>query len=352
MPNNFPQPTFWLLYGDRVLLVSFGLLSLIACGLVIWKTFVGKMALRWMPVMILATVAILLTLFVMPGRNDSCRYQDREAYENIALTLMAVDFVCGIIGLAWYSSDAVSNAVSTRRAGTVLITLAAFILVFSLGPEVVSGLNSILSCRSNLTKIGDALAKKADQLPDRRFPNAAEGKPLVSWRVAILPYLDPHNFDIQQKYHTDAEWDEKVNDDAAQSYVRKLKCWDARSSTDSRGRQFTSYAMITGPGTGSRNGRAAQLLTSNGASHSAIVIEACGRRIVWTEPRDVDVSVECIGLNQPGTTPDESPSIGSSMHWKGVNTLMADGSVRCLPLNTDPKVLKALMTADGTGNAK
>ena len=175
MPTNFPQPTFWLSYGDRVLLVSFGLLSLIACGLVIWKTFVGKTALRWMPVMIFATVASLLTPLIMPAWNDTYRYQDHEAYENIALTLMTVNFVCGIIGLAWYSPDSViirltihspnamSNATSTRRAGTALIALAAFMLVFSLIPGVRSGFNSMAGCQSNLTNIGYALAKSASR---------------------------------------------------------------------------------------------------------------------------------------------------------------------------------------------
>ena len=363
MPTQFPQPTFWLLYGDRILLVSFGLLCSIACGLVIWKTFVGKTALRWIPVMIFATVASLLTPLIMPVWNDTYRYPDHEADENIALTLMTVNFVCGIIGLAWYSPDsviirltihsrnAVSNATSTRRVGMALIALAAFMLVFSLIPEVRSGFNSMAGCQRNLTNIGYALAKSADNSPDRRFPNAAEGQPRVSWPVTILPYLGSHNFS-NDLYHTDAEWDDKVNDEAAQTYVRDLKCWDAKSSADSRDRYFTSYAMITGPGTNSRGGRRAQMMTSDVTSHSAIVIEACGRNIVWTEPRDVSISVESIGFNQPGTTPNESPSIGSSTHWKGVNTLMADGSVRCLPLKTDPKVLKALMTADGAENEK
>lgn len=365
MPTNFPQPTFWIVYGDRVLLISYGLLSFIACGLVIWNTVASKSwLLRWMPIVILTTAAALSTPLVIPQWDDAYRAQDWESYSQIALSLTFVYFICGAILLGRYPSDpvmirltinnsfdTVSTAKAARHTGILLCALAVLV-VFETLPSVRSGSNTMQYCQRNLRHIHESMKEHEKQSPERRLSEAVEGRPRVSWRVAILPYLgSPYALELHQRYHQDAEWDDNVNWEVAQESLPDFRCWLALADprADSGGRTYTSYAMITGSGTAADNGRVMPLRPEVGANHSAVVIEACGRQIVWTEPRDVDISVESMNFNQPGKTADESLSIGSSKHWKGVNVLMADGSVRCLPLNTDPKVLKALMTSDGAG---
>ena len=54
-----------------------------------------------------------------------------------------------------------------------------------------------------------------------------------------------------------------------------------------------------------------------------------------------------VGMNLPGRRPYTSPGTWSSFHKDGAHTLMADGAVRFLNKNTDPQVLKALLTATG-----
>jgi hypothetical protein len=76
-------------------------------------------------------------------------------------------------------------------------------------------------------------------------------------------------------------------------------------------------------------------------------LEACGRRIIWTEPRDVDVNDESIGVNLPGDQPGRSRGVISSSHFQGAHVLMGDGSVRYIQQKIDKRVLTALTTING-----
>ena len=66
--------------------------------------------------------------------------------------------------------------------------------------------------------------------------------------------------------------------------------------------------------------------------------------VVWTEPRDFDVSREPIGVNLGGTGRTDSPGMLSSYHAYGAHAVFADGSVRFIPETIDPQVLRALTT--------
>ena len=76
-------------------------------------------------------------------------------------------------------------------------------------------------------------------------------------------------------------------------------------------------------------------------------MEACGTRIVWTNPEDIDVDSATIGINLLSHEPGLSDGIMSSHHTGGAQAALADGSVRFISADTDPKILKALLTVDG-----
>lgn len=90
---------------------------------------------------------------------------------------------------------------------------------------------------------------------------------------------------------------------------------------------------------------------SDGASNTAIVAEACGQQIVWTEPRDIELTDENLGINLPGHKSGQSIGSWSSYHQNGAHTVLADGSVRFLSVNTDPRVLRAITTVNGGENS-
>jgi prepilin-type processing-associated H-X9-DG protein len=86
---------------------------------------------------------------------------------------------------------------------------------------------------------------------------------------------------------------------------------------------------------------------ADGSSNTLLVVEACGAQIIWTEPRDINVASQPTGINLNGAQRGQSKGWLSSYHAGGTQVLLADGSVRFIPANTDPSVLNGLATIDG-----
>lgn len=78
-----------------------------------------------------------------------------------------------------------------------------------------------------------------------------------------------------------------------------------------------------------------------------MIVEACGQNIVWTEPRDLDVDTVPVGVNLPSAKLGRSEGTFSATHPGGPGVLMVDGSVQTLDPDTDPAVLRAILTVDG-----
>jgi prepilin-type processing-associated H-X9-DG protein len=97
---------------------------------------------------------------------------------------------------------------------------------------------------------------------------------------------------------------------------------------------------LIGPHTAFPDGKGlAPKAFSDGLSNTALVVEACGQQIIWTEPKDIKITATNIGINLPGNKPNQSSGIWSSYHDGQAFTLFADGSVRALNTDTDPQVL-------------
>jgi len=86
---------------------------------------------------------------------------------------------------------------------------------------------------------------------------------------------------------------------------------------------------------------------TDGVSNTLAIVEACGLPVVWTEPRDVDLAEQRVGVNLPGDQPGRSRGVVSSYHPQGGHVAMADGSVRFMSADIDPGVLRALLSATG-----
>ncbi|MBL6706660.1 MAG: DUF1559 domain-containing protein [Planctomycetaceae bacterium] len=199
-------------------------------------------------------------------------------------------------------------------------------------------------CKSNLTLIGIALFNHHDI--HGSFPKSAAGAPPVSWRLHVLPHLD--NVGLFESYDQTATWDSKRNTPHAKQHVQSLSCPTTETTTDIHDRWLTHYAMVTGERT---VGDGTKLISfkdvTDGTSNTMMVVEAAGLNIVWTEPRDSEVSENNLGVNLTGPTPTESRALISAWHRNGGHVLFADGSVRFINRDIDPQVLKALTTANG-----
>ena len=204
--------------------------------------------------------------------------------------------------------------------------------------------SSRTQCKNQLKQFGLALQNYHDTYSV--LPAPTPGKPPVSWRVAILPYMDQSQ--LHATYNRHVAWDQIPNDAIARMEIGPYRCPSNELPQDAQGRWFTAYSMPTGPKTVGANPKGTAIRDiADGTSNTLLVVEACGAQIVWTEPRDVDVSVQPTGINLKGNAPGHSAGWLSSYHAGGTQALLADGSVRFVSAKSDPAVLKKLATVDG-----
>jgi uncharacterized protein (DUF983 family) len=189
-------------------------------------------------------------------------------------------------------------------------------------------------CTANLKQI--ALALQNYNAVYGRFPPAVVtdngGKPMHSWRVAILPFLQQQP--LYSRYNLKEPWDSPNNRRVAQSIVSEYRCPD-----DDGAATDTSYVMITGPNTfGGKPNEGVRLdEITDGASNTIAVVEMANSGIGWTEPRDPPIEGLPMEVNGP---PGKSIS---SNHPGGANTVMADCTVRLLPSDLDAETLRRLL---------
>ena len=188
------------------------------------------------------------------------------------------------------------------------------------------------ACVQNLR--GIALALHEYHRDHNGFPPAAirdkAGKPLLSWRVAILPYLGPEAASLYAQFNLKEPWDSPNNVQLLDRIPNVFKC----PSDDSR-RGKTVYQAIVGPGlvfTGMKRVKIAQIL--DGTSQTIMVVES-DLNVPWTSPQDINVD-----WTRPGA------GLGSP-HMEVFNAAFADGSVHSIKDSVTAGTLKSLLTRDG-----
>ena len=108
------------------------------------------------------------------------------------------------------------------------------------------------------------------------------GRPMHSWRVLLLPYLDLNL--LYQAYHFDEPWNGPHNRALADRMPSTYKCPDTPRSPAS----VTSYVVVVGPNTafpGAKAIREAEI--TDGITNTIMIVEAARAGINWLEPRDL-----------------------------------------------------------------
>jgi prepilin-type processing-associated H-X9-DG protein len=191
-------------------------------------------------------------------------------------------------------------------------------------------------CKSNLKQIGLALHNYADTYG--AFPPAyvadASGKPMHSWRVLILPYID--QAPLYNQYNFSEPWDGPTNSRLLSQMPPLYAC---PSHAGAAGGTSTAYAAAFGELCVFRGSEPVAIKDiTDGTSNTLLIVEADGAGIPWMKPDDVDVT--------------KHPTLGdrdgfSSSHPGGVHALMGDGSVRFISQSINAQTLKALFTRNG-----
>lgn len=164
------------------------------------------------------------------------------------------------------------------------------------------------------------------------FPPAAirkDGKPLLSWRVAILPFLDQQA--LYEKFHLDEAWDSPHN----KALLKEMPGIYAPVVDQDKAEYFTYYQVFHGPGAVFEGDKGITLAEiTDGTNNTLLAVEAA-KQVPWTKPADLPYSQE-----------EPLPKLGG-LFQDGYNILFADGSVRFLSKKLDPETLRALITRNG-----
>lgn len=224
--------------------------------------------------------------------------------------------------------------------GGMMVLLGIPILIALLLPAVQAAREAArrTQCNNNLKQIGLALQSYADV--HKAFPPAyiadENGKPMHSWRVLILPYMEQKA--LYDRYNFDEPWDGPNNQQLAALIPPPYRCPSDGSGGPTS--TATNYAAITGPGTMFDGEKSSSFATiKDGTSNTLIVVESTAG-INWMEPRDLDINQMAFQINA-------SPTEISSHHPGGANVVFADGHTNFLQSSTPVQVLRALITKAG-----
>lgn len=282
-------------------------------------------------------------------------------YQQTDLTILAPwrPFLgLSVLVVGWIAPPTVLLAGARRRAWSWTTAICAggvsgLLFVTMLLPRLVHSreVSRLSTCKNNLKQLGYAFYNYESKF--REFPSptfAGEGEPPRTWRVELLPLFSEHG--LRSRYDNGSAWNAVVNGPVATTSVPFYHCPSNRRPQDVEGRFYSDYLLPSGQGAlfeGQAVGAAIREIT-DGMSNTIMIVESCGRQVVWTQPRDVDVGEARIDVNGPGPAEGTSSSLLSSYHPAGggmAYAAFADGAVREISPRTTPEVLKALLSPRG-----
>ncbi len=168
----------------------------------------------------------------------------------------------------------------------------------------------------------------------RAFPAAAsydkDGKPLLSWRVHLLPYMEEQN--LYKQFHLDEPWDSEHN----RTLIDKMPAVYRNPNNNSTSE--TNFLAVTGKGLifDGKTGISIDDI-KDGTSNTIMLVEAdLDQSVVWTKPADLafDPAHPLHGL-------------ANFRAGGGFLAAFADGHVQYISGGIDEDDLKALFTRGG-----
>lgn len=174
--------------------------------------------------------------------------------------------------------------------------------------------------------------------PGNEYRN--NGMPPLSWRVSLLDSTD-HYLKYQSLYNVKEPWNSLENSKLYHAENPGYHC-PLDSSEDCQ----TSYVRISGKTTPFPDDRVVSASEfSGGASNTILLVEMHNSGIHWMEPRDITIDQAIDGIRMKSKPPVKGSHAIISPRG-GTWAAFADGSVRFLNSNIDPKLLRSLLEID------
>lgn len=284
----------------------------------------------------IATVTVDVTQDVMV--NGSLRFPGDEAAQK------GVKVLDGLVAIARLGLGTIGDAELEKKAGDVLDALSlkqqgdSVNLAFQAkGAEIVETVKAGVpkaqaaanrtTAQNNLKQIG--LAMLNHESAYQTFPAAAissaDGKPLLSWRVAILPFIEQE--ELYKQFKLDEPWDSPAN----KKLIDKMpKIYALPGVTDPAG--ATHFRVFLGPMAAFEGNKGVSFRSfADGSSNTFLVVEAADA-VPWTKPEEL-----AFDAAKP------LPKLGAQSP-NGFSAVLGDGSVHFVKKTVSEKTLKALIT--------
>jgi len=196
----------------------------------------------------------------------------------------------------------------------------------------VQGTAATARAANNLKQIAIAMHNYHDV--HNAFPPAAAcdktGKPLLSWRVLILPYVEEE--ELYKQFKLDEPWDSVNN----KKLLAKMPKIYAIPNKELPGGTDTHYRVFVGNGAGFDWLMGDKITNITDGSSNTIMCVTAADAVPWTKPDDLEFDPK----------KDPTKLFGAVVN-DTVQVAMFDGSVRMLKKLPSKETLKALITKSG-----
>ncbi|HEX5269997.1 MAG TPA: DUF1559 domain-containing protein [Gemmataceae bacterium] len=192
-----------------------------------------------------------------------------------------------------------------------------------------------ISSVNNLKQMALAMHNVASA--EGHLPAAAicdkDGKPLLSWRVAILPYIEQDA--LYKEFRLDEPWDSDHNKKLIDKMPNLYRVPPQDGKEAPAKETKTHYRVFHGKGAAFEGTTGVKFSDiTDGTSNTILIVEA-EEAVVWTKPEELPFDVK-----------KDPPKVG----LKGMdsfNAAAADGAVHTISKTIDKDTLKGLITRNG-----
>jgi hypothetical protein len=196
------------------------------------------------------------------------------------------------------------------------------------------------SCSGHLSQLALALHNYCDVygvLPPAHVDDE-HGRPMHSWRVLILPFIDENP--LYAQYDFSEPWDGPGNIKLLSQMPDIFSCLTRNAVA--KAPTMTSYVVVSGPETMFPGPQAIRLdQVTDGLSNTLMLVEVSNTQIPWTKPQDLDLGTMSLQIN------DETHPAISSKHPGGANVIRGDRRYQFLRDSVTASQLKSLLTRCG-----
>jgi hypothetical protein len=186
---------------------------------------------------------------------------------------------------------------------------------------------------NNLKQLALAVIQYCDQNKGTVPPPAVldkDGKPLYSWRVLVLPFLNEEK--LYKEFHLDEPWDSEHN----KTLLEKMPKVFAPVRGKTKEPHATYYQAIVGPGAGFEERQRPRFPASftDGTSNTIMLAEAA-EAVPWTKPAELDYDPK-----------KPLPKFGT-LFPDGFHVALWDGSAHLFKKDFDEQQMRFVITRSG-----